>query len=322
MVGKTPVYRGPHEGAVCSGGRKSKTGTTSKGTNSRQLATNYIHGWTGKLDWRSIIWLGLAHVGALAAPFTFSWPGLAAFLLLYFVTGCLGITLGYHRLITHRSFKTYRPLRWLLALLGGLAGEGSAVMWTAIHRKHHALSDQPGDPHSPRDGAWWSHMLWLGPHPGKSVHRALVERYAPDLLRDRAMVFLDRTFLLWHLLLGLGLYFLGHLAWGPAVGVSLVVWGMFLRLVWVLHVTWLVNSASHMWGYRNYETKDDSRNLWWVGVLAFGEGWHNNHHAFQRMARHGHKWWEIDLTYYIILLLESLGLAWDVVHRPPSRNRG
>jgi stearoyl-CoA desaturase (delta-9 desaturase) len=160
----------------------------------------------------------------------------------------------------------------------------------------------------------------LAPHPGESVHRALVEHYAPDLLRDRGMVFLDRTFLVWHIVLGLGLYGLGHLAWGPAVGVSMLVWGMFVRLVWVLHVTWLVNSASHMWGYRNYETKDDSRNLWWVGLLAFGEGWHNNHHAFQRMARHGHRWWEIDLTYYVILLLERLGLAWNVVHRPPVRN--
>jgi len=310
-----------HQRAASSKRRNAKAGAAQRASGSTRWVADYVHGWTGSLDWKSIIWLGLVHVGALAAPWTFSWPGLAAFLILYFVTGCLGITLGYHRLIAHGSFKTYRPVRWLLAALGGLAGEGSALMWTTFHRKHHAFSDQPGDPHSPRDGAWWSHMLWLGPHPGKAVHRALVEHYAPDLLRDRGMMFLDRTFLLWHILLGLGLYFLGHILWGPAVGLSLVVWRMFVRLVWVLHITWLVNSASHMWGYRNYETSDDSRNLWWVGLLAFGEGWHNNHHAFQRMARHGHKWWEFDLTYCIILLLERLGLAWNVVHHPAPRRR-
>jgi stearoyl-CoA desaturase (delta-9 desaturase) len=191
-----------------------------------------------------------------------------------------------------------------------------------MHRKHHQFSDRQGDPHSPRDGAWWSHMFWLFPRPEDAQWRQTVDHYAPDLLKDPFMPLLDRSFLAWHVGLGLVLLGLGWCVWGPAVGVSMVVWGMFVRLIYVLHVTWLVNSASHMWGYRNYQTPDNSRNLWWVGLLAFGEGWHNNHHAFQRSARHGHRWWEIDLTYLAILVLASLGLAWNVVQPPRSGPEG
>jgi stearoyl-CoA desaturase (delta-9 desaturase) len=144
--------------------------------------------------------------------------------------------------------------------------------------------------------------------------RPVIARYAKDLVRQPFMRFLDATFLLWHSALGIALFFIGWIAWGLFVGASMVVFGMAVRLVFVLHVTWAVNSASHMWGYRNYETVDDSRNLWWVGLLAFGEGWHNNHHAFPGRARHGHRWWEIDLTYLTICLLERVGLAWRVNH--------
>jgi stearoyl-CoA desaturase (delta-9 desaturase) len=146
-----------------------------------------------------------------------------------------------------------------------------------------------------------------------------VARWAPDLDRDPAMHFFHRTFLLWHVLLGLALLSAGWLLGGPSTGVSWLLWGMAVRMVIVFHVTWLVNSATHMWGYRNYATNDDSTNLWWVGLLAFGEGWHNNHHAHQRMAKHGHRWWEIDVTYWAILVMERLGLAWNVVHEP-TRN--
>src|SRR5205085_916653 len=137
----------------------------------------------------------------------------------------------------------------------------------------------------------------------------------------RGMKFLDIMFLPSHFLLGSLLYAAGYFGWDAYTGASFVVWGMFVRLVGVLHVTWFVNSASHIWGYRNYETTDNSRNLWWVGLLAYGEGWHNNHHAFQRMARHGHKWWEFDMTYLTILFMEKLGLAWDVVHDVPARRK-
>jgi stearoyl-CoA desaturase (delta-9 desaturase) len=132
------------------------------------------------------------------------------------------------------------------------------------------------------------------------------------------MRFLDRTFILWHIGLGVVLFAIGYALSGTYMGMSLLVYGLFLRLVYVLHATWFVNSATHLWGYRNYETTDHSRNLWWVALLTYGEGWHNNHHAFQRMARHGHRWWEIDVTYGVILLLEKVGLAWNVVHEVPG----
>jgi sn-2 palmitoyl-lipid 9-desaturase len=269
--------------------------------------------WSRGLEWPAVLWIGFLHAGALAAPFCFTWKGLLVAVVLSWVTGGLGICLGYHRLLTHGSFETYRPVRWLFAWLGTLAGEGPPLMWVAAHRKHHRYSDRDGDPHSPRHGGWWSHMLWMLPRMGAHHWAELYRAYAPDLLKDPFMRLLERTFLWWHLLLGSGLLAVGWLGWDAATGVSLVVYGMFVRLVYVLHVTWLINSATHIWGYRNYETADDSRNLWWVSLLAHGEGWHNNHHAYQRVASQGHRWWEIDFTYYMIWLMEKVGLAWDVV---------
>jgi fatty-acid desaturase len=277
--------------------------------------------WRKGLDWPVVTWMVFVHAGALAAPFFFTWKAVGLALVLAWITGGLGICLSYHRMLTHGSFSTYRPIRLFLAWLGGLAGEGSALTWVAVHRKHHVHSDDEGDPHSPVDGAWWSHMLWMTPNRGKPYFQDLYQRYAPDLNKDPAMRFLHHTFLLWHWLLGMGLFAVGYFGWDLYTGISFVAWGLFVRMVWVLHVTWFVNSATHMWGYRNYETTDDSRNLWWVGLLAYGEGWHNNHHAFQRMARHGHRWWEFDMTYWAILVMERLGLAWDVVHDTPAHRR-
>ena len=274
--------------------------------------------WKYPYDWPTLIWLGAVHVGVLAAPFFFTWKALGICVLLGWLTGSIGVCMGYHRQLTHGAFNTYRPIRWLLALLGGLSGEGSAIDWVAVHRKHHVYSDKKGDPHSPRDGAWWSHMLWLVPDFGHHYDDGLLSKYAPDLVRDPVMRFLHKFFLPSHALLGGLLFAIGTFGWDAYTGWSFVVWGMFVRLVYVLHVTWFVNSATHIWGYRSYETDDDSRNLWWVGILAFGEGWHNNHHAFQRMARQGHKWWEIDITYWAICALEKLGLAWNVQHDIPK----
>ena len=273
--------------------------------------------WAKGLDWPVVIWLSVVHLGALAAPFYFTWQGAVIAVILSWMTGSLGVCMGYHRLLTHGSFQTYRPVRWFLAMIGGLSGEGSALTWVANHRKHHVFSDKAGDPHSPRDGGWWSHMFWFMPNFGQKWHRELTQKYAPDILRDRMMRFLHHMFLPSHIILGAVLLTVGYLIWGWYVGVSMVMWGLFVRMVYVLHITWCVNSASHIWGYRNYETNDDSRNNWWVGLLAFGEGWHNNHHAFQRLARQGHKWWEIDITYWVILLMEKVGLAWNVVKDIP-----
>jgi fatty-acid desaturase len=271
------------------------------------------------IDWPLVLWVGGVHAAAVAAPFFMTWSGVAICLILYYVTGSLGVCLGYHRLLTHGSFATPRIVRLFFAFLGGISGEGSALHWVANHRKHHSFSDQAGDPHTPRDGGLWSHILWMCVKRDPRELAGHVARWAPDLDRDPAMHFIDRTFLLWHAAMGIGLLAAGWLLFGPFTGVSWLLWGMAVRMVIVFHVTWLVNSATHMWGYRNYTTGDDSRNLWWVGLLAFGEGWHNNHHAFQRMAKHGHRWWEIDVTYWAILAMERLGLAWNVVHEPPAR---
>ncbi len=264
--------------------------------------------------WAIIFWLLLIHLGALAAPFTFTWQGLAVAVVLHWFTGGIGICLGYHRLLTHGSFETYRPVRWLLAAIGGLAGEGSAIEWVANHRKHHAHSDQPGDPHSPREGAWWSHLLWLVWTLPPRELEAHMKKWAPDLQKDPMIRFISSMFLPMQIVMGALVMLAGYAVGGMAMAASFVVWGVFLRLVFVLHSTWFVNSASHIWGYRNYETTDDSRNLWWVAIIAYGEGWHNNHHAYPRMAPHGHKWWEFDMTYAAIRVMRACGLAWDVVN--------
>lgn len=280
--------------------------------------------WAAGLDWPVLLWIGAIHAGALAAPFVFTWTGVVLTLVLGWMTGGLGICLGYHRLLTHGSFSTYPWVKRVFGLLGTLAGEGPPITWVAVHRKHHQHSDKEGDPHSPRDGAWWSHVLWIFPRINAPQWKQLADRYAPDLQKDPFMRFLHTSFIFWHLGVGALLLAVGWGLWDLRTGLSLVVYGMFVRLVYVLHVTWLVNSASHIWGYRNYPTGDNSRNLWWVGLLAYGEGWHNNHHAHQRAARHGHRWWELDVTYAVVRLMKAVGLAWDVVpvpQRQPSALR-
>lgn len=283
--------------------------------------TNRDSRWDPGVDWPVVVWMGAVHVGALAAPFFFSWKGLALMFVLYWLTGGVGICLGFHRYLTHGGFRTWAPVRWLLVIIGTLAGEGSALTWTANHRKHHVFSDQEGDPHSPMHGGFWSHFIWFMPRFTRAYHDRLLARYVPELQKEKFLRFMHNSFLVWHLVLGGLIYAVGYYVWDTKTAISLVTWGVFFRMVWTWHITWFVNSASHMWGYRNYETTDDSRNLWWVGLLAWGEGWHNNHHAYQRMARHGHRWWEVDVTYWTICAMEKLGLVWDVVHDVPSRQR-
>lgn len=264
-------------------------------------------------NWPVIGWLVLLHLGALAGPWFLTWQAVLIACCLYWLTGSVGVCLGYHRLLTHGAFKTYRPIRWLIAMIGGLSGEGSAIDWIANHRKHHAYSDHQGDPHSPRDGAWWAHVFWLGWTIHGPEREAHVRRWAPDLIKDPGMRLLEKLFLPLHVLSGVLLLLLGHWLGGTHMAFSFLVWGLFVRLVAVLHATWLVNSASHMWGYKNYETTDDSRNNWLVALITFGEGWHNNHHAYPRMAKQGHRWWELDPTFAIIRMSQWIGLAWDVV---------
>jgi len=304
----------PPLSATTPGGAETHSHSTPTAGPTATAGRTFLHD-AGRSNpaWQSIIWIGMLHVGALAAPWFFSWQGLVACLVLHWMTGGLGVCLGYHRYLTHAGFKTYKPVRFLLGLFGGLSGEGSAIEWVATHRKHHAHSDQHGDPHSPHDGGLWSHITWiLWDHPAATIHQH-ESHWAPDLVRDPMMVFLRRTFLLWHFALAAVLAGVGYWMGGSYMATSMVVWGMFVRLCFVLHATWFVNSASHMWGYRNYETTDDSRNNWWVALITYGEGWHNNHHAYPRMAVHGHRWWEVDVTYMTIRLMRMMGLAWDVV---------
>ncbi|MEM9364377.1 MAG: acyl-CoA desaturase [Planctomycetota bacterium] len=266
------------------------------------------------ISYWAVGWLTLAHVVSLvgAVPL-FTWQAFVGMVILHYITGSLGICLGYHRLLTHTGMKTYNWVRHVFAGIGVMAGEGSPLDWVADHRKHHAHSDQEGDPHTPNDGGIWSHMFWLAFHTHNGDRIAYLKRWVPDLYKDPVMRAYDYLFLPMHILSGFALYGIGYLIGGSAMGWSFVVWCLFIRLVLVLHTTWLVNSASHMFGYKNYETTDDSRNNWLVAIIAYGEGWHNNHHAYPRMAVHGHKWWEFDITWQAVKLLRACGLVWDVV---------
>ncbi len=273
------------------------------------------------INYASIIWIAMLHIGALAAPFYFTWEGLGLMLFMHWVTGCVGVTLGFHRLLTHSSFQTWKPVRYFLATVGGFAGEGDVIEWVANHRQHHAHSDQEGDPHTPNDGSWWSHMWWLCFTFTPAAQVRHHKRWAPDLVKDRGMVWVGRMFLPSQFILGGLFMYAGYLLGGWPMAASFLVWGVFVRMVSVLHTTWFVNSASHIWGYRNYETTDLSKNNWWVAIIAYGEGWHNNHHAWPRMAPHGHRWWEFDLTFRIIRLMQWTGLAWNVVDYKRKGNK-
>ena len=265
-----------------------------------------------RVKWGSAAAFALMHVLAAAALFNFSWKGFWAFVALQWITGGLGICLCYHRLLTHRSFSLWKPLEYLLTLSGCLAYQNGPIKWVAIHRLHHARSDKPNDPHSPTKGFWWAHMGWLFVFDDELDEYENYKAYAPDLAKDPVLRFLNKTHGLYQVILGVGLNL-----WG---GWSAVLWGVFLRTVFMWHSTWLVNSASHTWGYRTWAINDQSTNNWWVAFLTYGEGWHNNHHAFPRSAAHGLRWWEVDLTHFTIRALAGLGLA-DRIQIPTLEQR-
>lgn len=260
-----------------------------------------------------LVALVVVHGLALAAPFTFTWPGFVSFVVMMFATGCLGITLCYHRLLSHRSFKTHKIVKYFLMLCGTLSLEGDPAWWVATHRLHHQESDQEMDPHSPRVSFAWAHMLWLLYDDGRSRDPVVLDRYIPDLVNDPWAKFLEKFFLPINLGFVALLFGLGFWMGGMKTAISMAIWGGFFRIAWVWHITWFVNSVTHVVGYRNYETKDDSRNIWWVAVLSFGEGWHNNHHANPSAAKSGHRWWEFDLTYGVIKAMQFTGLAWKIL---------
>jgi stearoyl-CoA desaturase (delta-9 desaturase) len=255
------------------------------------------------------------------------WHDLIVFGIVYVLTA-LGITVGFHRHLTHRSFETHRWLHGTLAALGSAAIEGPVISWVADHRKHHAFSDQEGDPHSPHvdHGTGWrgafrglahAHVGWIFIH----TQRGKRDRYAPDLLADPTIRFIDKTFLLW-VVLGFAVPFgLGVAISGGSVlaGLTGMLWGGFVRILVLHHVTYSINSLCHFFGRQRFDTGDHSRNLAWLAPLSMGEAWHNNHHAFPTSASHGMRWWEIDPSALVIRGLEACGLAWNVVRVAPDR---
>src|SRR4051794_10573613 len=281
----------------------------------------------------------LANLGAVVVPFlatlaaivlfwnsVVSATDLAIMAGMYLITAT-GITVGYHRLLTHRSFRTHKGTEYLFATLGSMAVQGPVIAWVADHRKHHAHTDEEGDPHSPHlgrgdgvigalRGLWYAHMGWLFDAHG----RAEAERYARDLVDDRGMRFLSRWFLgvaLLGLLIPAGI---GYLLDGTLKGaLTGLLWGGFVRIFMLHHVTWSINSVCHFFGRRRFAIEDQSTNVFWLALPSFGESWHHNHHAFPRSAVHGMKWWEIDTTAAVIRTLKRLGLAWNVVEISPER---
>lgn len=264
------------------------------------------------LDRPVVAWFAVLHAVALVAPFYFfSWGAVAAGAALYVVCGLFGITLGYHRLLAHRSFKTPRWVERTLATCGVLAMQKSPLDWVAHHRMHHAGVDGDHDPHDARRGFWYSHIGWMILKESKEKDPRTMRKFARDIVADP---YLDALSSL-PLQIGMQVALAGLLFF--AGGIDYVVFGIFVRLAVLYHATWLVNSAAHKWGYRSFDSPDRSRNCWWVALIIFGEGWHNNHHARQDVARAGLRWWEIDMTFAVLRVLERLGLAWDI--RSPER---
>ena len=307
-------------------------GFQAKAVSSPNSARGVLRGLAGwDIRWVSVHWeylLPIVAVHALALfallPWCFSWSGLVVALIGTHVFG-MGINLGYHRLLTHRSLKVPLWLERTLATIALCCLEDTPARWVATHRLHHVHSDEPEDPHTPRDGASWSHIGWLFRRAPDRRTLSFLDKYARDILADRYFRFLER-----HPTVTLGIYIVhaaafalvglvvgrisgGDWAHGVQLGTSWLVWGAFVRTVLVWHMTWSVNSLSHLFGYQSYETGEDSRNNWLVALLAAGEGWHNNHHHDPASASVQHQWWEFDLTYLEIRLLKRLGLATDII---------
>jgi len=255
------------------------------------LSTNYT----------IIGWFVFLHSFALLAPFAYSNSAVILMLVMYWLTASIGICFGYHRYLTHRGMSMPQWLDYTIVFLGALACQNGPLKWVGHHRQHHQFSDTEYDPHNANKGFWWSHIGWMLYTNDKRDNAKTIEQYTRDINQDKFYQFLDRYFIQVQIALGILFYLLGGLPW--------VVWGIFVRLVLVYHATWFVNSACHMWGYKNFALKDDlSTNNWWTAILTFGEGWHNNHHKYAKKSKHGLKFWEIDLTWVFIWILDKIGL--------------
>ncbi len=273
--------------------------------------------------------LGVILAGALLWNRFLGPRDLAIFALMYALSA-IGITVGFHRLLTHRAFQTHRPLRYALAVAGSMALQGPVIDWVADHRKHHAFTDEEGDPHSPHagrgaglrgmwGGLWHAHVGWLFSTHGQASSR----RFAPDLVEDPGMRRINRSFP-WIALASLGIPFLLGLALSGgslAAALAALLWGGLVRIFLVHHITWSINSICHFFGSRRFDTEDRSTNVFWLALPSLGEAWHHNHHAFPRSAFHGLRWYELDPSGWLILAMARVGLAWDVVRVTPERER-
>ena len=279
-----------------------------------------------RIAWIDAVGLAACHLLALLAfvPWLFSWTGVGLAFFGLYIFGTLGISLCFHRLLTHRGVVCPKWFEHTLAILGVCCLQDTPARWVAIHRRHHQHADEQPDPHSPLVHFLWAHMGWLILKNRETTRLKIVSRYAKDILQDPFYAWLEKNFnWVWIVLMSWGGFFVGGilvelLGGGGAKdalqsGLSFLIWGVFVRTVLVWHITWSVNSVAHLWGYRNYETDESSRNNFIIGIISNGEGWHNNHHADPRSARHGHLWWELDVTWLTIRLLMTLGLARKVV---------
>jgi fatty-acid desaturase len=277
----------------------------------------------GGIYWRYAIAVGGYHVLGLLAfdPWFFSWQGVTLAVAGVYLFGGVGINLCYHRLLSHRSFSTPLWLEHVFAILAVCCLEDTPARWVAVHRKHHHLADEEPDPHSPLAGLFWAYVGWLFVENTENTRLNIYNRYARDIMRDRFYVQVERLYV-WIIFASWVAFFLAGFAAalmsGDGVaeaakfGASIWLWVVVVRTIAVWHITWSGNSFPHLWGYRNYETNDNSRNNFLVAMITSGEGWHNNHHADPNSANNGHRWWELDLTYLFLRLLVLFGLAWNV----------
>jgi stearoyl-CoA desaturase (Delta-9 desaturase) len=291
-----------------------------------EIVVSALHRWSN-LAGVLLPFLGFVAAVVLLWNTLVDWSDLAVMLVMYVITG-YGVTLGFHRLLTHRSFQTHKALEYGFAALGSMAVQGPVMTWVADHRKHHAHTDREGDPHSPHNhggglkgalaGLWYAHMGWLFDRAGE----ADPARYAKDLHEDRGMRAIHATFWAW-VLFGLALPFgLGYLLDGTLAGaLTAALWGGPVRIFALHHVTWSINSVCHFFGTRRFAVEDRSTNVFWLAPFSFGESWHHNHHAFPRSAVHGLRWWEVDPTAWAIRALKRLRLAWNVVEISPERQQ-
>ncbi|KAL4559923.1 hypothetical protein LXL04_032069 [Taraxacum kok-saghyz] len=254
-------------------------------------------------DIKLVVWISAIHILALFGPFTFSWDVFCFGLLMYVLCGNFGVSISYHRHLAHRSFKLPKWLEYTFAYLGVLACQRDPIFWVSIHRHHHQYVDSEKDTHSPTFGFWFSHMGWLFDN-GYIVEKYKERNNVEDLKSQVFYTFIKRTYIMHVVTWAALVYYFG--------GFRYLVWGVGVAVAWGYHMTFLVNSACHIWGNQTWNTGDLSKNNWWIALITFGEGWHNNHHAFEYSARHGIEWWQFDIGWYTIRFLETIGLATNV----------